>query len=185
MENCVGCREAGPDLARYNRDVRAVSFRAAVLLVAFCGIGCAEPDSETDGAPDQGTEPVALSVSHRTEWRVLWVEGETDLPDGAFVNYSVTHTLARTMPAEEWPAANLIDSGRATVQDGQYWTRINTINWPPGEVEVLVQFPLPPQPPAVMERFGEFGEHLMGANVTDLGGIKAVEVIHVFEHTRR
>jgi len=96
----------------------------------------------------------------------------------------VTHSLALSAPAEDWPAANLIDSGRATVQDGQYWTRVNTLNWPTGEVEVLVQFPLPPQPPEILERFGEFGEHLVGDNVTDLGGMKAVEVTHLFEHTR-
>ena len=152
--------------------------------MTVCGVGCADRSSDADAAEDQGTETVDLSVSHRSEWRVLWLEGSTDLPDGAFVNYRVTHSLTRTAPAEDWPAPNLIDSGRATVEGGQYWTRINTLNWPAGDVEVLVQFPLPPQPPEIMERFGDFGEHLVGANVTDLGGMKAVEVTHVFEHTR-
>ncbi len=160
------------------------SLCTTVLLILFCSTGCTKPGSDTDAAQDLGTEPVALSVSHRSEWRVLWIEGSTDLPDGSFVNYRVTHSLALSAPAEDWPAANLIDSGRATVQDGQYWTRVNTLNWPTGEVEVRVQFPLPPQPPEILERFGEFGEHLVGDNVTDLGGIKAVEVTHLFEHAR-
>ena len=171
--------------AGYNRVVRPVFSRSSVglLLATYVG-GCAGLGSETDSATNRGTEMVALSVSHRSEWRVLWIEGDTDLPNGAFVNYRVTHSLARTAPAEEWPTGNLIDSGRATVQDGQYWTTINTINWPAGEVEVRIQFPLPPQPPEVEERFGAFGEHLTGDNVTDLGGMKAVEVTHRFEHTR-
>ncbi len=79
---------------------------------------------------------------------------------------------------------NLIDSGRATVQNGQYWSRINTLNWPKGEVEIVVQFPLPPQPSEVVRRYGEFGEQLTGDNVTDFGGMKAVEVTHVFDHRR-
>ncbi len=154
----------------------------ALLLVLVAG-GCVQPETHgADMAP--GTEPVALTVDHRSEWRVLWIEGETDLPDGALVNYRVTHSVARSSPSEDWPATNLIDSGRATVQEGQFWSQINTLNWPAGEVEIVVQFPLPPQPSEVAARYGEFGEHLTGDNVSDLGGMKAVEVTHVFEHRR-
>lgn len=155
----------------------------AVGLLAACAQS--DESSRADGAGrNGGTEPVMLSVEHRSEWRVLWVEGETDLPDGAYVNYRVTHDLARTTPVENWPAANLIESGRAVVQDGQYWARVNTLNWPSGPVRILVQFPLPPQPPAVVERYGEFGEQLTGANVTVLNGMKAIEVERAFDHQR-
>lgn len=136
------------------------------------------------GSVPAGTETVALSVDHRSEWRQLWIEGTTDLPDGAFINYSVTHELGESTPADEWPAANLVEAGRATVKDGQYWSIINTLNWPRGNVRVLVQFPLPPQPPEVEARYGPFGEHLAGENVTSLAGMKAVEVEHRFEHRR-
>ena len=77
---------------------------------------------------------------------------------------------ASAPPADEWPAANLISSGRAAVREGQYWARINTFNWPPGAVRVLVQFPLPPQPPEVDARYGPLGEYLAGDNVVALGG---------------
>ena len=161
---------------------------AAVLsVVGFVGLtGCVAADdgSRAGSDSDQGTEPVALEVRHRSEWRVLWIEGDTDLPDGAFVNYTVTHEAAAVTPAEEWPAANLTESGRATVAEGQYWARINTLNWPSGQVRVLVQFPLPPQPAEVDARYGAFGEHLTGANVTVLAGMKAVEVEHTLEHRR-
>jgi len=154
-------------------------------LLVLLAVGCALPDSGsgTDQV-ENGTEPVLLTVEPRPEWRVLWIEGDTDLPDGALVNYRATHELARSAPTEDWPATNLIDSGRASVQGGHYWARVNTLNWPAGEVQVLVQFPLPPQPPEVDVRYGEFGEHLTGENVTDLGGMKAIEVESRFEHTR-
>ena len=157
--------------------------RVIVLLLTTALGACAQSEAPgTDLAA--GTQPVALTVDHRSEWRVLWIEGETDLPDGALVNYRVTHSVARSAPSEDWPAPNLIDSGRASVQEGQFWSQINTLNWPAGEVEIVVQFPLPPQPSEVAARYGEFGEQLTGENVSDLGGMKAVEVTHVFEHRR-
>ena len=159
--------------------------RIIAPLLALLAMGCAAPGAGTATDPvESGTEPVLLTVEPRSEWRVMWIEGDTDLPDGALVNYRATHELARSAPAEDWPATNLIDSGRATVQGGHYWARVNTLNWPAGEVEVLVQFPLPPQPPEVDAKYGEFGERLTGDNVTDLGGMKAIEVESRYEHTR-
>lgn len=168
---------------RYNPN-RMVT-RIIAPLLALLAMGCAAPGAGTATNPvESGTEPVLLTVEPRSEWRVMWIEGDTDLPDGALVNYRATHELARSAPAEDWPATNLIDSGRATVQGGHYWARVNTLNWPAGEVAVLVQFPLPPQPPEVDAKYGEFGERLTGENVTDLGGMKAIEVESRFEHTR-
>ena len=159
--------------------------RMPVSLLALLVTGCAAAGSGSGNDPTNlGTEAVLLTVETRSEWRVLWVEGETDLPDGALVNYSATHALARSTPPGDWPATNLIDSGRATVQGGHYWAKVNTINWPEGEVEVLVQFPLPPQPQEIDARYGEFGEYLTGKNVIDLGGMKAIEIEHSFQHTR-
>lgn len=155
---------------------------ARVLVAIAITAGCDAAGKV--GSVPAGTETVALSVDHRSEWRQLWLEGTTDLPDGAFINYSVTHELGESTPADEWPAANLIEAGRATVKDGQYWSIINTLNWPRGNVRVLVQFPLPPQPPEVEARYGPFGEYLTGENVTSLAGMKAVEVEHRFEHHR-
>ena len=171
------------------RTDRRRALRLAVASVmAGLGIACG-PSGGSDGAPDAaragaGTETVRLEVTHRSEWRQLWLEGVTDLPDGAHVDYQVVHELGERAPAAEWPAGNLISSGRAAVRDGQYWTRINTFNWPPGAVRVVVQFPLPPQPPEVEARYGEFGEHLTGDNVIELAGTKAVEVEHAFDHRR-
>ena len=158
-------------------------FSSTVIFVAVAvAVGCSGPEGATiDSA---GSETVRLSVEHRSEWRQLWIQGATDLPDGAFLNYSVTHELAASRPPEEWPATNLLESGRATVKDGQFWSIVNTLNWPNGNVRVLVQFPFPPQPPTIESRYGALGEHLTGENVTTLAGMKAVEVEHQFEHRR-
>lgn len=166
------------------RLVAATRVLAALTWVTTAG-GCGPggpPISGSQSASPEGSEAVLLTVTHRSEWRVLWIEGTTDLPDGAVVGYRVTHDLATTAPTEDWPSSNLIDFGRATVENGEYWARVNTLNWPPGQVRVVAQFPLPPQPASVVERYGEFGEHLRGDNVTDQDGIKAVQVEHVFDH---
>ena len=171
----------------YNSDMRKARQRrsakrlAVAGLVAGLGAACG-PAGGGESQPD--TETVRLEVAHRSEWRQLWIEGSTDLPDGANVNYQIVHELGERAPADEWPAANLISSGRAAVREGQYWARINTFNWPPGAVRVLVQFPLPPQPPEVDARYGPLGEYLAGDNVVALGGTHAVEVEHLFDHRR-
>ena len=158
-------------------------FSSTVIFVAVAvAVGCSGPEGAT--IDSDGFETVSLSVEHRSEWRQLWIQGATDLPDGAFLNYSVTHELAASSPPEEWPATNLLESGRATVKDGQFWSIVNTLNWPNGNVRVLVQFPFPPQPPPIESRYGQMGEHLTGENVTTLAGMKAVEVEHQFEHRR-
>ena len=147
----------------------------AIGLAAGCG---------ASGGAASGMEPVRLAVEHRSEWRQLWIEGSTDLPDGAYVDYQVAHEMSDTAPAEDWPATNLIDAGRATVREGHFWTRINTFNWPRGSVRIVVQFPLPPQPAEVEARYGAFGERLTGENVVAVAGAQVVEVEHVFDHRR-
>ena len=154
-----------------------------ILLAAGLVSGCgAAGDAASDAAA--GMEPVQLAVEHRSEWRQLWIEGATNLPDGAFVDYQVAHEMSDTTPAEDWPATNLIESGRATVTEGRFWTRINTFNWPRGSVRIVVQFPLPPQPAEVEARYGAFGERLAGDNVVTVAGAKVIEVEHVFDHRR-
>ena len=158
-------------------------FSSTVIFVAVAvAVGCSEPEGAT--IDRDGSETVSLSLEHRSEWRQLWIQGTTDLPDGAFLNYSVTHELAASSPPDQWPATNLLESGRATVKDGQFWSTVNTLNWPNGNVRVLVQFPFPPQPSPIESQYGPLGEHLTGENVTTLAGMKAVEVEHQFEHRR-
>ena len=166
------------------RRMRSLGLPFLLILLATGPVaGCgAAGDAASDGA--SGMEAVQLVVEHRSEWRQLWIEGTTDLPDGAFVDYQVAHEMSDTTPADEWPATNLIESGRASVAQGHFWTRINTFNWPRGSVRIVVQFPLPPQPPDVDARYGAFGERLAGDNVVTVAGARVVEVEHVFDHRR-
>ena len=178
---------------RSNRGARhgAVAAAAAMGLLAAGAlwVGCApapagESIGDGPGGASGGTETVTLAVGHQTRWRELRIEGETSLPDGAVVTYQVTHGLANELPRAEWPAQNLISDGAAMVHDGVYWTRLNTTYWPPGRVEVLVRFPVAPQPDPVRLRYGQFGEHLAGDNVSDLGGSRVVTAEHAFDWTR-
>ena len=154
-----------------------------LLAVIGMAAGCGAAGGAASDA-DAGKETVQLGVEHRSEWRQLWIEGATDLPDGAFVDYQVAHEMSDATPADEWPATNLIEAGRASVVGGQFWTRINTFNWPRGSVRIVVQFPLPPQPAEVDARYGAFGERLAGDNVVTVAGAKVVEVEHVLDHRR-
>ena len=163
----------------------AIGLLAAAALWAGCAPAPAgENAGDAAGAANAGTETVALAVEHRTRWRQLWIEGETDLPDGSVVTWQLTHALGTELPRGEWPAQNLIADGTAVVQDGAYWTRLNTTYWPPGRVDVRVQFPVAPQPEPVRLRYGEFGERLTGGNVTVLGGSQVVTAEHAFDWTR-
>ena len=160
---------------------------AACALLAGCAqapTGEGAEDAAAAAAGNSGTETVLLAVGHQTRWRDLRIEGETDLPDGAVVTWRVTHAVANEMPRGEWPAQNLIADGAAVVQDGVYWTRLNTTYWPPGRVDVVVQFPVAPQPDAVRLRYGDFGENLTGDNVSALGGSRVVTAEHAFDWTR-
>ena len=167
------------------------SMRLATL-VALSGavwVGGCGPSTDGEAGSDDGpagaeTVAVALAVDHRARWRELRIEGTTDLPDGAVVTYQVTHALASELPPSEWPAQNLIADGTAVVQAGAYWAQLNTTYWPPGTVEVEVQFPIAPQPDTVRARYGEFGEQLAGDNVTSLGAFKVVTAEHTFDWTR-
>lgn len=153
---------------------RTLPAALAAALTACGGAGPAPP----------AAAPVELAVEHRSEWRMLWLEGAANLPDGAYVNYQVTHEAAGVTDVADWPATNLIESGRSAVQDGAWWAQISTFNWPPGTVRVVARFPLPPQPPHVVERYGEFGERLAGEHVAEVRGVRTVAVEHAFEHRR-
>ena len=92
-----------------------------VALTAFLGCtiaGCSGPagDRVATEAPS-GAERVVLAVAHESRWRELWIEGTTDLPDGAVVSYRVTHALANELPPSEWPVQNLIADGTAVVRE--------------------------------------------------------------------
>ena len=131
---------AGRNVSRMLGDRPTGAPLPLVLLATVAAAGCgAAGDAVSDAST--GTETVRLDVEHRSEWRELWIEGSTDLPDGAFVDYQVAHAMSDTTPAEDWPATNLIESGRATVTEGQFWARINTSTGPAAACASWCSFP--------------------------------------------
>ena len=160
-------------MARMNRVLRTVVLGCILS-------GCVQAGQD----PVASTERLALDVGHQSKWRELRVEGTTDLPDGAVLSYRVTHALTDEIAPAAWPAKNLITDGTAVVQEGQYWTNLNTTYWPAGTVRIRVEFPVAPQPDAIQSLYGEFGERLEGDNVSSLGSSKVLTAEHVFETTR-
>ena len=165
----------------YMRRADVVMLAGWILSIAGCGPTIGGGTGPGNGSADG--ETVVLAVEHRGRWRELRIEGTTDLPDGAVVSYHVAHALADELPPSEWPAPNLIADGTAVVQASRYWARFNTTNWPAGDVRVQVQFPIAPQPPTVGSRYGEFGQHLTGENVTTIGASKVVTAEHTLAWT--
>ena len=175
---------AGFDTPIMSHMRRTVIVMATSLALWVGGCGPTTGGDAGSGSGSTVGESVALAVGHRSRWRELRIEGTTDLPEGAVVSYRVTHALAEELQPSEWPAQNLIAEGTAVVQESQYWARINTTYWPAGDVRVQVRFPVAPQPTAVSGRYGSFGEHLTGDNVTILGASKVVTAEHTLEWTR-
>jgi hypothetical protein len=157
--------------------LRYVAGVVAVLLVA-CGGGVSEEPIGDTLAPPPG-QTVQLTLSHRLDGATLWLEGDTDLPDGANVSYQVTHEYAATEQAPE--GMLLMESSHVAVSGGRYSTSLSLEGWPAGDVRLFVAFPLPPQPEFIVERFGGTGENLAGDNVTAIGTFKSVEVVETIQ----
>ena len=174
----------GHSAASYNGGMRLTA--KVIVVLGLCAGGCSPAENSRSSSTDlpTGNETVVLEVEHRTRWRELRLEGTTNLPDGAVVTYILTHALANELPPGEWPAQNLIANGTAAVETGKYWAQFNTTYWPPGKVDIQVQFPVAPQPDTVRERYGEFGEQLLGSNVISLGASNVVSTEHSFDWTR-
>ena len=62
--------------------------------------------------PSSVGETVQLTLSHRLDGATVWLEGDTDLPDGANVSYQVTHADAATSRAPE--GMTLMESDHAS-----------------------------------------------------------------------
>ena len=119
---------------------------------------------------------VTLTLAPRLDGRALTVAGETDLPAGTFISYSVEHERAGTDVTT--PFENLLAEGSMPVRDGTYSTMLDLTDWPAGSVRVLVSFQMnleagEQQPAELVERFGELAEHIGGDLVDFLRTIDA------------
>ena len=114
-------------------------------------------------------EPHLLIESHLVNGELV-VQGTTDLPDGALLQYNV------------WHARDDIegDYGELSVSDGRFDFKTDVSRWPAGEVKVQVAFSAGPfQPEPVIAEFGVHGEKLGGPHVEDDSGRPTMKVLEI------
>jgi hypothetical protein len=102
-------------------------------------------------------------VGHR-----LVIEGTTDLPDSAIIEWELRHESL--FKRHDIPISRMVTEGHTVVHGHRYYVTIDLSNWPAGQVEVWVAFqPLSygtRQPAFVTRLYGLNGEWIEGANVS-------------------
>jgi hypothetical protein len=121
-------------------------------------------------------QTVELSLNAHILGHLLIIEGQTDLPNRTLLMYE----------ASEVSSNPKVETGTLDVLDGRYLRQVDIRDWHAGTIGVSVGFQtlLPngqKQSEAVIEKFGEMGEFLYGDNVTEINGLKRVEVTQTLE----
>lgn len=119
---------------------------------------------------------VELRLNPRILGNLLFIEGQTNLPNRALLVYE----------ASEVSANPKVETGSMPVLDGKYLREVDLSGWQAGTIAVWVGFQTvldgsERQPEEVIERFGELGEFLYGENVKESGGLRRVEAMQTIE----
>ncbi len=131
-----------------------------VLVDETLGQAEAEPEPK-------GKEPISLQSKVQFSTNKLVFRGETDLPEGAVIEASLTEypetvTLQQVMNAEAEPLAETKVSETGEVgKDGTFLIVMKRSD-PQKRYQVSVQFRPELQPPAVKDQYGEKGENIGG-----------------------
>jgi hypothetical protein len=111
---------------------------------------------------------VTLTSSSRIVGRTLFIEGNTDLPDSAVIEWELRHESFNIR--RDIPLSRLASEGHTIVRDRHYTVAVDLSAWPAGQVEVWVAFqPLSygtRQPACVNQLYGRNGERIEGENVS-------------------
>jgi hypothetical protein len=110
-----------------------------------------------------------FSLAPKLVGNTLTIAGTTDLPDDAVIVYEATMA---DDPAE-------MREGRIKVKNGSFKKDVNVKGWK-GQIEVWAAFQPTmggddPQPAELLERVGQYGEKLSGANVVPAGNLRRIE----------
>src|SRR6478672_1966289 len=81
---------------------------------------------------------VVLTSSPRVVGRTLYIEGSTDLPDSAVIEWELRHESFNKR--HDIPISRMAHEGHTVVRGHRYYVTIDLSSWPSGEVEVWVAF---------------------------------------------
>ena len=111
---------------------------------------------------------VELTLAPHLVGRTICIEGSTDLPDNAVIEWELRHE--QLFQRHDVPISRMASEGHAVVHDHHYRATIDLRGWPAGKIEVWVAFqPLSygtRQPARISWLYGSSGERIEGENVT-------------------
>src|SRR5215831_2999763 len=81
---------------------------------------------------------VKLTSAPRVIGRTIVIEGTTDLPDQAVIEWELRHELL--FKRRDIPISRMATEGHTTVHDRRYTVAVDLSAWPDGQVEVWVAF---------------------------------------------
>jgi hypothetical protein len=127
---------------------------------------------------------VTLTTKPHMVGRTLIIEGITDLPDQAVIEWELRHEQLFTR--KDIPISHMATEGHTAVHGHRYAVSVDLSHWPPGSVEVWVAFQPrsygTQQPARISQMYGASGEWIEGRNVTiHPAHMRRIEVI---EHIR-
>jgi hypothetical protein len=131
---------------RFGTLLAVVGAGAIVLGVAGCHLWRSATQSPYISAP-------SISVHGRS----VEVSGETDLPDGARMDFTAVHSAA---------VGSFEKSLSSLVSHGSYAVKFDLTGWPAGTHDIWVQFrPGDSQSAAVQELYGADGSKMHGGRI--------------------
>ena len=111
---------------------------------------------------------VILTSSPRVVGHTLIIEGTTNLPDSAVIEWELRHESL--FKRHDIPISRMATEGHTAVRGGRYTVAVDLSAWPSGQVEVWVAFqPLSygtRQPEFVNRLYGRNGEWIEGEHVS-------------------
>src|SRR6266571_2208218 len=81
---------------------------------------------------------LALTSSSRVVGRTLFIEGTTDLPDSAVIEWELRHESL--FKRRDIPISRMATEGHTVVRDHRFVVAVDVSAWPTGDVEVWVAF---------------------------------------------
>ena len=130
------------------------------------------PQTNTAGSIVDGVDVILETPTIEDGQLVLY--GTANVPDGAVLMYLVKHDGFDSGDYDGY------EVGHISVVAGVFRHHVPVSDWPEGYALTRLTFQMNPegreQPEAILEVYGENGERLQGARVTDFAGMRKIEI---------